>query len=66
VTDPTVVDSAVLALALGITERRVRYLVKIEVLVPLPDRARVRRTGRPRLMFDLDDAETRVRNWRVA
>jgi predicted ArsR family transcriptional regulator len=65
-TAPTVVDSAVLALVLGITERRVRHLVKLEVLVPLPDRARVRRTGRPRLMFDLDEAENRVRNWRVA
>lgn len=64
--DPVVVDAGVLAVVCGISERQVRYLVQIDVLVPLPKRKALGRMGRPRLMFDLDDAEKRVQEWRVA
>ena len=49
------VDGAALAVAMGVSERRVRYLVACGVIVPI-GRWRLAPTGRPRHWFDLDTA----------
>lgn len=62
--DRFIVDTAALAVSLKTTPENVRLLVSRGVIEPI-DRKMIRKTGRPSMQFDLEEAHAAVETWRA-